>query len=245
MIKKIITLFLMLVIGASSYGQSIKITKATLDKRVVEENSGQIQVDGTINIEFEINNSAKDTLYLFNRLVEPFIAEKPFKVSQTQASIEQFSKDCGGVFIYNQAPSSYRYLKFDKNNDIIKIAPKTKKTFSFTRPVEEGFCPLSGKKIEICITYKQELSDFNPANYQYKIIQNETALKILREHKDLYEKTEILKEKESLLKETNRIIENLESENDYNSARIKDYEYIKKLSLYSKEIKSNCVFVNE
>lgn len=245
MVKKIITILIIFIIEVNSYGQNIKIIKATLDKRVVREYSGQAQVDGIIDIEFEINNSTKDTLYLFNRLVEPFIAEKPFKVTQTQTSIEKFSKDCGGVFIYNQPPSSYRYEKFDKDNDIIKIAPKAKKKLSLTRIVEEGLCPLNGKKIEICITYKQELSEFNSENYQKQIVQNETALKILRAHKELYEKTEVLKEKENLLKEINRTIEDLESDNKYASARIKDYEYIKKLPLYDKEIKSNCVSVNE
>lgn len=93
--KKFFTIPLFL-IGITLFGQTLTINKATLDRKILSQDSDGVSVRGIIEIEYEIKNNTKDTIHLFTRLVEPFLEEKPFQIIQTQNSIEKFAKECGG-----------------------------------------------------------------------------------------------------------------------------------------------------
>ncbi|TDG35632.1 hypothetical protein EZJ43_13515 [Pedobacter changchengzhani] len=145
--KNIILTLLILSLCTISFGQKLTIKKATLDRRIVDHHDDEVLVEGILNVKYEVYNNTNDTIYLFNRSVEPFLDEKPFQLVQTQSSIEKFSKDCKGRFVYNQPPSAYYFKKLNIEEDITTIPPKGKEKMNITRYVDEGLCPLKGKKL--------------------------------------------------------------------------------------------------
>ena len=103
-----------------------------------------IVISKKTGIEYEIKNNTKDTIYLFTRLVEPFLEEKPFQIIQTQNSIEKFAKECGGRFVYEIIPSSNYFKKLNIEEDIVVIPPKGIEKMSIQRYADEGLCPMKG-----------------------------------------------------------------------------------------------------
>lgn len=244
MIRKFLILFIIGTISTAGFSQSITILSATL-KKAKEQTNITISLVGSINVSFEINNPTKDTLYLFPRLVEPFLKIKPIYIFQEQPGIAKHSKDCIALFYDDPRPYSAGYRKFDHDKDIVRVAPKSKKKFNFNNTVTEGFCSDYGKKIEVTMIYNQSLSDFNIASSENKIKENEVAYKIVAESKSTYEQDSVLKKETELLRKLEQTMYALKRENEDLTTHIADFKYIQSLPFYTKEIRSNTVLVNE
>ena len=243
--KKTFLTFILFSLSVLSFGQKLTINKAILDRRIVDHLNDEVLVEGTINIEYEIYNNTRDTIYLFNRGVEPFLDEKPFQIVQTQTSIEKFSKDCKGRFIYNQPPSSYYFKKLNIKEDITIIPPKGKEKMSIRNYVDEGFCPLMGKKIELKLIYNVILSNYSKSETVQKIEDVENALKILQNHKETISTKKLIQGRTQYISELNNSIEQLINEIKYLKDRNVEFDYLSKHSFTKIKMESNSVYVNE
>ncbi|MGI9652040.1 hypothetical protein [Chryseobacterium sp. RLHN22] len=243
--KKIIFTIPLFLIGITLFGQTLTINKATLDRKILSQNSDGVSVRGIIEIEYEIKNNTKDTIYLFTRLVEPFLEEKPFQIIQTQNSIEKFAKECGGRFVYEIIPSSNYFKKLNIEEDIVVIPPKGIEKMSIQRYADEGLCPMKGKKIGLQLVYNLVMSKFNKAESLLEIKSVEEGLKLLQSQEKMIENNNILKEQHNLIKELEASSEYLTNRIENLNRRVVEFDYLSKHSFTSKKLISNIVFVNE
>ncbi|KAF2509099.1 hypothetical protein [Flavobacterium foetidum] len=243
--KKIIFTIPVLLIGITLFGQTLTIKKASLDKKVLSRDGDEVLVRGIIDIEFEVKNNTKDTIYLFTRLVEPFLEEKPFQTIQTQNSIEKFDKECGGRFVYEIVSSSNYFKKLNIEEDIVRIPPNKIENMSLQRYVNEGLCPLKGKKIGLQLVYNLVMSTFSNSASLQEIKNTEEALKILENQQKIIVNDSILNKRKTLTAELKESIDYLKNDIEYLNQRIVEFYYLSKHSFTRKKLVSNIVFINE
>ncbi len=240
-----LTVAMLLIITTIAFGQTITIKKAELDKRIVRQNDDDVLVEGVLKLEIEVYNNTKETVYLFRRNVEPFLEGRPFQVIQSQPSIEKFSEECGGRFVNNQPPSSYRFEKFNMENDIIAIKPKGKETMTLSRYVDEGLCPAIGKKIELKMVYNMVRSNFSKEQSLKEIKNKEEALVILKNQEKINQENTVLKEQTSLIRELSDSIKDLENSINFLKNRIVEYNQLSQYKFTTEKLESNTVVAND
>lgn len=112
-------------------------------------------------------------------------------------------------------------------------------------PVTAGFCPEPGRKIEVCVTYKLNLTPVDPAPELAKIRNGEAALKILEQQQAVFDSNAIIRRNTELLRQLKESIRSLKAQNRYLVECMEEAAYLENLPFVKKELKSNSVFVNE
>ncbi len=243
--KMLLLSFLTLCFCLPAKSQTLTLKRVELDKRNRSGYPGSNLIEGYLELEFGVHNNTKDTLYLFMKAFDPLVAQDPFQVVQSQKAPARPTDTCQEAFTGDRIPSPPSYRNFDTARYIVKILPAKTADLYMREPVTAGFCPETGRKIEVCVTYKLNLTPVDPAPELAKIRNGEAALKILEQQQAVFDSNAIIRRNTELLRQLKESIRSLKAQNRYAVERLEEAAYLKSLPFVKKELKSNSVFVNE